>query len=110
MFLFDVDYYVKVYVLFVCIEVQIDVWFEDDVVDIDIYCMGGLFEFSMLGGSKIVINIQLLFQEIWLVVCLGGYYFKWDGLCWVDCEGEEFCVWLLCSVSEQVGQVLSFSV
>lgn len=111
MLLIDVEYYVKVQVVLDGIEVFLDCWLDEDVVDIDIYCIGGLLELSLFGGSKIIINIQLLLQEIWLVVCGGGFYFCYCDGCWLDMKiVDEFFIVLFEQVSWQVGKCLDFSV
>lgn len=105
----DADYHAKAHALLARIEAQIDAWLEDDVVDIDAHRTGGLLELSMPGGSKIVLNTQPPLQEIWLAARSGGYHFKWDGVQWVDREGQEFLARLSRCASEQAGQALTFA-
>jgi CyaY protein len=109
MSLSDADYHAKAHALLARIEAQIDAWLEEDVVDIDTHRTGGLLELTMPGGSKIVLNTQPPLQEIWLAARSGGYHFKWNGVQWVDREGQELLARLSSSASEQAGQALSFS-
>ena len=109
MSLSDADYHAKAHTLLARIEAQIDTWLEEDVVDIDTHRTGGLLELTMPGGSKIVLNTQPPLQEIWLAARSGGYHFKWNGVQWVDREGQELLARLSSSASEQAGQALNFS-
>jgi len=105
----DAEYQARARALLSAIELQIDRWLEDDVVDIDGERTGGLLELSLPGGSKIVVNTQPPLQEIWLAAPSGGFHYRQVGGRWIDTKsGEEFFAVLSRCASEQAGQPLSF--
>jgi CyaY protein len=92
------------------IEVMIDAWLQDDVIDIDAQRTGGLLELSFPSGSKIVVNTQPPLHEIWLAARAGGYHFKHIGGQWRDTkDGVEFFERLSAEASAQAGKALRFS-
>ncbi len=106
----DTEYHAKAHALLARLEAQVDAWLDSDVVDIDAHRTGGLLELALPGaGGKIVVNMQPPLQEIWLAARAGGYHFKWDGVQWVDREGQEFLARLSRCASEQAGVALDFS-
>jgi CyaY protein len=58
------------------IEARIDLWLQDDVIDIDSQRTGGLLELSFPDGSKIVVNTQPPLHELWLAAKSAGRHFK----------------------------------
>jgi CyaY protein len=91
------------------IEARIDLWLQDDVIDIDSQRTGGLLELSFPDGSKIVVNTQPPLHELWLAAKSAGRHFKHDGGRWVDTrDGCEFLAALSQHASEQARRPLSF--
>jgi CyaY protein len=87
----DTEYHAHADALLRRLEIQMDAWLQDDVIDIDTQRSGGVLELSFLDGSKIVVNKQPPLQEIWLAARAGGFHFKWDGAVWRDTKtGAEF--------------------
>mgnify|MGYP002138155521 FL=1 len=91
------------------IEAVIDVWLQDDLIDIDAQRTGGLLELAFPGGSKIVINTQPPLHELWLASRAAGQHFRWVGGRWVDTrDGSEFFEVLSRQASAQGGVALRF--
>ena len=91
------------------IEARIDLWLQDDVIDIDSQRTGGLLELSFPDGSKIVVNTQPPLHELWLAAKSAGRHFKHDDGRWVDTrDGCEFMSALSQHASEQARRPLSF--
>jgi len=91
------------------IELQIDRWLQNDVVDIDTSRTGGLLELSLPDGSKLVVNTQPPLQEIWLAARRGGFHFRQLDGRWRDTKSDqEFYVTLSDCASEQAGCPLRF--
>ncbi|MDP1690759.1 MAG: iron donor protein CyaY [Burkholderiaceae bacterium] len=91
------------------IEVAIDRWLQDDVIDIDGQRTGGLLELSLPGGSKIVVNTQPPLHELWLATRGGGYHFRYVDGQWRDTrDGVEFFARLSEAASAQAGKPLAF--
>lgn len=87
----DTEYHAHADALLRRLEIQMDAWLQDDVIDIDTQRAGGVLELSFPDGSKIVVNKQPPLQEIWLAARAGGFHFKWDGAAWRDTKtGAEF--------------------
>lgn len=106
----DADYQALARALLGGIELQIDRWLQQDVVDIDGARTGGLLELSFPNGSKIVVNTQPPLQELWLAARAGGYHFKQVDGQWRDTkDGVEFFERLSREASAQAGQALTFS-
>lgn len=105
----DADYQSLTRNLLGGIELQIDRWLQQDVVDIDGARTGGLLELSFPNGSKIVVNTQPPLQEIWLAARSGGYHYRHVDGRWHDTKtGEEFFAVLSRCASEQAGKPLTF--
>lgn len=75
--------------LLAAIEGQVDVWLQDDVVDIDAQRTGGLLELTLPDRSKLVLNTQPPLQEIWLASRRGGFHFRWQDGAWCDTKSGE---------------------
>lgn len=91
------------------IELQIDRWLQQDVVDIDGARTGGLLEMSFPNGSKLIVNTQPPLHEIWLAARSGGYHYRHVDGQWRDTKtGEEFFAVLSRCASEQAGRALRF--
>lgn len=105
----DADYQSRARALLGAIESQIDLWLQQDVVDIDGARTGGLLEMSFPGGSKIIVNTQPPLQEIWLAARSGGFHYRHVDGAWRDTKtGEEFFAVLSRCATEQAGQLLVF--
>ena len=105
----DADYRQITGALLSGIEVTLDRWLQDDIVDIDAQRTGGLLELSLPGGSKIILNTQPPLHEVWLAAKAGGYHYKWDGACWRNTrDGSELLAALSRHASAQAGQALQF--
>ena len=105
----DVEYRRLAEHLLSAIEVTVDRWLQEDVIDIDTQRTGGLLELSLPAGSKIVVNTQPPLHEIWLAARSGGYHFRHVDGQWRDTrDGAEFFDLLSRCASEQAGQALSF--
>lgn len=92
------------------VEAQLDVWLQQDVIDIDAQRTGGLVELGFPNGSKIVLNTQPPLQEVWMAARSGGFHFRWAGGRWVDTrDGREFLEALSTCASEQAGKTLRFA-
>lgn len=106
----DADYQALTRAVLGGIELQVDRWLQDDVVDIDAARTGGLLELSFPNGSKIVVNTQPPLQEIWLATRSGGFHYRHAAGIWRDTKtGEDFFVTLSRCASEQAGRPLSFA-
>ena len=91
------------------IEVTVDRWLEQDVIDIDASRTGGLLELGFPNGSKIVINTQPPLHELWLAGRSGGFHFKHSDGRWLDTRsGSDFYAVLSICASEQSGVGLTF--
>jgi len=105
----DADYHAKTQALLDGLEVLLDRWLDEDVVDIDTHRTGGLLELSLPGGSKIVINTQPPLQEIWLAARGGGFHFRYCDGRWLDTKtSDEFHAVLSEHASLQAGKRLNF--
>lgn len=91
------------------IEASIDVWLQQDVIDIDAQRTGGLLELAFPGGSKIVINTQPPLHELWLASRAAGQHFRYVDGQWRDSrDGSEFFEALSRQASAQGGVALRF--
>lgn len=91
------------------IEVAVDRWLQQDLIDIDASRTGGLLELSFPNGSKIVINTQPPLHELWLAGRSGGFHFKQADGRWLDTRsGADFYTVLSDCASEQGGVHLTF--
>jgi CyaY protein len=105
----DAQYHALAMALLSGIELQIDRWLQNDVVDIDTSRTGGLLELSLPDGSKLVVNTQPPLQEIWLAARRGGFHFRQLDGRWRDTKtGQEFYATLSDCASEQAGRALRF--
>jgi CyaY protein len=105
----DTDYQRLTRALLGGIELQVDRWLQDDVVDIDAARTGGLLELSFPNGSKLIVNTQPPLQEIWLAARRGGFHYRHVAGAWRDTKsGEEFFAVLSDCASEQAGKPLRF--
>lgn len=106
----DVDYRRRTDAILSAIEIQVDRWLQDDVVDIDASRTGGLLELSLPGGSKLIVNTQPPLQELWLAARSGGFHFRFSADRWMDTkDGREFFDALSACASQQTGLGLRFA-
>ncbi|MBW8828031.1 MAG: iron donor protein CyaY [Burkholderiales bacterium] len=105
----DSEYHVKTAAVLACIEVAVDSFLQNDVVDIDANRAGGLLELGFPNGSKIVLNTQPPLHELWMAARSGGYHYKHANGQWLDREGREFFEALSTCASEQAGVSLRFA-
>ena len=106
----DADYRTLTSAVLAGIEADVDLWLQQDVVDIDASRTGGLLELSLPDGSKLIVNTQPPLQELWLAARSGGFHFKYIGGQWRDTrEGRAFHDVLSACASEQAGVPLRFN-
>jgi len=92
------------------IEMLVDRWLQDDVIDIDSQRTGGLLELVLPDRSRLVINTQPPLHELWLASRAGGYHYRHDAGRWVDTrDGSEFFEALSREASAQAGVKLEFT-
>jgi len=107
----DAEYLQRAHAALAAIELQVDRWLDEDVIDIDSHRTGGLLELALPDGSKLIINAQPPLHELWLAAKAGGYHFRLqpDGR-WLDTrDGADFFQRLSDQATAQAGQPLSFS-
>ncbi|MDR0217740.1 MAG: iron donor protein CyaY [Enterobacteriaceae bacterium] len=77
--------------------------------DIDCETNGGVMTLSFENGSKIIINRQEPFHQIWLATKGGGYHFDYRDNQWIcDRSGNDFLAMLEQAISEQSGESFRF--
>ncbi|CDL85699.1 iron donor protein CyaY [Xenorhabdus szentirmaii] len=85
------------------LEEQLDNY--DGDADIDCETNGGVMTLSFENGSKIIINRQEPFHQIWLATKNGGYHFNYQDSQWVcDRNGDNFIAVLAQAITEQSGE------
>ncbi|MBE8597301.1 iron donor protein CyaY [Xenorhabdus sp. BG5] len=90
------------------IEEQLDNY--DGDTDIDYETNGGVMTLSFENGSKIIINRQEPFHQIWLASKNGGYHFDYRDSQWIcDRNGHDFISMLAQAITEQSGESFQFS-
>ncbi|MDC9605470.1 iron donor protein CyaY [Xenorhabdus griffiniae] len=90
------------------IEEQLDNY--DGDTDIDYETNGGVMTLSFENGSKIIINRQEPFHQIWLATKNGGYHFDYQDSQWIcDRSGNNFISMLAQAITEQSGEPFQFS-
>jgi CyaY protein len=105
----DHEYHTRAAAVLGGVEATVDVWLQDDVVDIDAHRTGGLLELSFPNGSKIVLNTQPPLQELWLAARSGGFHFRLVQGHWADTkDGRDFYDVLSECASAQAGRSLKF--
>lgn len=106
----DAQYHARAEALLTTIEVTIDRWLQEDVVDIDSQRTGGLLELRFPDGSQIIVNTQPPLQEIWMAARSGGFHYRLVGGRWLDTrDGTEFLGALSACASRQAGKPLVFA-
>ncbi|WP_445495435.1 iron donor protein CyaY [Photorhabdus sp. SF281] len=89
------------------IEEQLDNY--DGNADIDCETNGGVMTLSFENDSKIIINRQEPFHQIWLATKNGGYHFGYKDDQWIcDRSGGNFLAMLAQSITEQSGELFNF--
>ena len=105
----DAEYQQRAAAALAQIELHVDRWLDDDVVDIDSHRTGGLLELALPNGSKLIVNTQPPLQEIWLAAKAGGFHFRHVAGRWLDTrDGSEFWSSLSGHASAQGGLALDF--
>lgn len=105
----DMEFRAKAGEVLADIEVTVDRWLQQDLIDIDTSRTGSLLEMSFPDGSKIVINSQPPLHELWLAGRSGGFHFKHADGRWLDTRGgADFYAVLSACASEQAGVGLRF--
>ncbi|MBC8947605.1 MULTISPECIES: iron donor protein CyaY [Xenorhabdus] len=90
------------------LEEQLDNY--DGDADIDYETNGGVMTLSFENGSKIIINRQEPFHQIWLATKNGGYHFDYRDSQWIcDRSGNDFISMLAQAITEQSGEPFQFS-
>ncbi|ETS32767.1 iron donor protein CyaY [Photorhabdus temperata] len=93
--------------LILYIEEQLDNY--DGNADIDCETNGGVMTLSFDNDSKIIINRQEPFHQIWLATKNGGYHFVYKDDQWIcDRSGGNFLTMLAQSITEQSGEPFNF--
>ncbi|CDG88486.1 MULTISPECIES: iron donor protein CyaY [Xenorhabdus] len=89
------------------IEEQLDNY--DGDADIDCETNGGVMTLTFENGSKIIINRQEPFHQIWLATKSGGYHFGCQENRWIcDRSGNDFLSMLEQAITEQSGESFQF--
>ncbi|OKP04640.1 iron donor protein CyaY [Xenorhabdus eapokensis] len=90
------------------LEEQLDNY--DGDADIDYETNGGVMTLSFENDSKIIINRQEPFHQIWLATKNGGYHFDYRDSQWIcDRSGNDFISMLAQAITEQSGELFQFS-
>ncbi len=107
----DAEYQQRAAAALAQIELHVDRWLDDDVVDIDSHRTGGLLELALPNGSKLIVNTQPPLHELWLAAKAGGFHFRLDASGrWLDTkDGVEFFQRLTGQASAQSGLRLVFA-
>ena len=107
----DAEYQQRAEAALAQIELHVDRWLDDDVVDIDSHRTGGLLELALPNGSKLIVNTQPPLHELWLAAKAGGFHFRLDASGrWLDTkDGVEFFQRLSDQASAQSGLRLVFA-
>ncbi|MGV7962566.1 iron donor protein CyaY [Photorhabdus tasmaniensis] len=93
--------------LMLYIEEQLDNY--DGNADIDCETNGGVMTLSFDNDSKIIINRQEPFHQIWLATKNGGYHFSYKDSQWIcDRSGGNFLTMLAQSITQQSGEPFNF--
>lgn len=106
----DAQYHEAISTTLARIERTVDIWLQDDVIDIDAARTGGMLTLSLPDRSQLIVNAQPPLQELWLAARRGGFHFKLDeGGAWRDTRsGEEFFALLSACAGEQGRKPLQF--
>ncbi|EMI5490108.1 iron donor protein CyaY [Providencia stuartii] len=81
----------------------------DGDADIDCETNGGVMTLSFEDGSKIIINRQEPFHQIWLATKQGGYHYDYKDNNWVcDRSGGLFTDMLAQAIAFQSGEPFTF--
>jgi CyaY protein len=99
----DAEFHARAQSALMAVELAVDLWLQDDVVDIDASRTGGLLELKLPNGSQLVLNTQPPLHELWLASRAGGYHFKFSQGRWLERDGQEFFDLLSASLSTQTG-------
>lgn len=105
----DAQYRASATALLDAIERQMDVWLQEDLVDVDAHRSGGVLELTLPNGSKVIVNLQAPLQEVWLAARAGGFHFRHTVAGWRDTKtDDEFFDTLERCLSQQTGLELRF--
>ncbi|EMH4149216.1 iron donor protein CyaY [Providencia stuartii] len=81
----------------------------DGDADIDCETNGGVMTLGFEDGSKIIINRQEPFHQIWLATKQGGYHYDYKDNDWVcDRSGQRFTDMLAQAIATQSGEPFAF--
>lgn len=81
----------------------------DGDADIDCETNGSVMTFSFEDGSKIIINRQEAFHQIWLATKQGGYHYDYKNDDWIcDRSGQAFTDMLAEAIAFQSGEPFTF--
>lgn len=81
----------------------------DGDTDIDCEINGGVMTLSFEDGSKIIINKQEAFHQIWLATKQGGYHYDYKDEQWIcHRSGQEFTQMLADAIAFQSKEPFSF--
>jgi CyaY protein len=105
----DAEFHAHAERILSAVELTIDRWLQDDVIDIDVHRTGGLLELTLPDQSKLILNTQPPLHELWLAARSGGFHFRHDGVHWLDRQGQELLARLSACASAQAGRSLHFT-
>jgi CyaY protein len=96
--------------IFIAIEDAIEEASDDTGVEIDYETSGGILHLTFVNDSKIILNRQTPFKQIWVAAQQGGFHFDYDEAsdAWF-CEGKELFKALSEYCSDQAGLPVSLS-
>lgn len=73
------------------IESKVDVWADQQDLDVEVCRAGSVLEIEFESGRKIVINPQTPMQQIWLASPYGAFHFQSQADQWCDTRsGKDF--------------------
>ncbi|WVN41689.1 iron donor protein CyaY [beta proteobacterium MWH-UniP1] len=73
------------------VESKVDLWADEQDLDVEACRVGPVLEIEFDSGRKIVINPQTPMQQIWLASPHGAFHFQCQGGQWVDTRtGTDF--------------------
>ncbi|WP_369309089.1 iron donor protein CyaY [Providencia rettgeri] len=103
----DSEFHQRAETLLSTIEEHLDHY--DGDADIDCEINGGVMTLSFEDGSKIIINKQEAFHQIWLATKQGGYHYDYQDGHWIcDRSGHEFKAKLAEAIAFQSQEPFSF--
>jgi CyaY protein len=96
--------------IFVAIEDAVEEACDETGAEIDYETSSGILHLTFADNSKIIINRQTPFKQIWVAARQGGFHFDYDeeSDSWL-CDGKDLFKALSEYCSEQAGQPVSLN-